>query len=79
MLLEMRTRLRWSQEFAASVLGVPLATLRKWEDGTRNPSGAARKLIWLLHDSLLDGPRKAFNAWDCAMWGFTSKLRRPPT
>ena len=69
LLLAMRRELRWSQGFLAAVLGVPLITYRRWEKGTRNPSGAARKFIWFLHDSLLCGSKKARTAWDLATWG----------
>jgi len=41
----------------AAVLGVPGATLRKWEGAERKPSGAAKKLIWLLHAILVKKER----------------------
>lgn len=69
MLLELRQKLHWSQELTAGVLGVPLVTLRRWENGTRRPSGAARKLIFLLHDSFLCRPKKIQNACDLLLWG----------
>ena len=35
------------KQFAA-ILGTAVGTLRKWEDGTRSPSGAARTLLLVL-------------------------------
>jgi len=68
MLFELRSRLAWSQAYLGAVLGVPKATLRKWELGQRNPSGAAKKLIWLLHALFLN-PGAARNDRDIASWG----------
>jgi hypothetical protein len=55
MLLELRKQHHWSQGFAVGVLGVSLSALVKWEAGTRNPNGAAAKLIFLLHSLLVEG------------------------
>ena len=49
MLLRIRYRQNWSQAGMAAVLGVPKHTLRRWEDGSRQPCGSARKLIWFVH------------------------------
>ena len=57
MLLQLRTAREWPRAHLAAVLGVPEATLRKWEDGGRRPSGAAKKLIWLLHTILVKKER----------------------
>jgi len=35
------------KQFAA-ILGTAIGTLRKWEDGSRSPSGAARTLLLVL-------------------------------
>lgn len=43
-----RTRLRLSQPVFASILNVPVATARSWEQGTRSPSGAALRLLELV-------------------------------
>ena len=43
-----RERLRVSQPVFASLLNVPLATARSWEQGTRSPSGAALRLLELF-------------------------------
>ena len=77
MLVKLRNQLRWSEDFAAAAIGVPTVTLRKWESGERNPSGAARKLIWFLHDTLINSPRKVGNVWDLAMWGVTERWQPP--
>lgn len=43
--LEARMRSGLSQAKFASVLGVSARTLQEWEQGRRNPSGAARSLL----------------------------------
>ena len=58
-----RQTLNLSQDAFASLLGISLATLRSWEQGKREPSGAARMLIAiaikhpeiLLEEGLLAG------------------------
>ena len=42
---EARHKLDFSQAEFARVLGVPLRTLQEWEQGRRQPSGAAKSLI----------------------------------
>jgi putative transcriptional regulator len=42
-------KLRMSRAAFAKVLNVPPATLRAWECGKRNPSGAAIRLLDLVH------------------------------
>lgn len=42
---KVRQTLNLTQEAFASLLGIGLATLRSWEQGKREPSGAARMLI----------------------------------
>ena len=42
---EARVKLGLSQREFASFIGTGLGTVRKWELGTRRPSGAARTLI----------------------------------
>ncbi len=49
MLGELRADLELPVAGLAAVLGVPRITLRRWMNGTRQPSGAARRLVWLLH------------------------------
>jgi DNA-binding transcriptional regulator YiaG len=68
MLVQMRTTFKWSQAYAAAVFGVPKATVRAWERAERSPSGAARKLIWLLH-TLFFKTAPIRNSRDISSWG----------
>lgn len=68
MLLEIRVRCQWSQALTAAMLGISKATLRRWEDGSRNPCRAATKLIWLMH-LILTRRELPSNAYDWLMWG----------
>jgi putative transcriptional regulator len=45
---EARTKLGLSQREFASFIGTGVGTVRKWELGTRRPSGAARALIHVI-------------------------------
>lgn len=45
---EARLKLGLSQREFASFIGTAIGTVRKWELGTRNPSGAARTLIDII-------------------------------
>jgi putative transcriptional regulator len=40
-----RTKLKLSQEAFSSAFGISTATLRNWEQGRRQPTGAARVLL----------------------------------
>ena len=44
----MRERLQVSQTVLASVLGISPSTVRKWEQGDKQPSGPSLKLLHLL-------------------------------
>jgi putative transcriptional regulator len=49
---EARERLGLTQrEFAENLLGVSVFTLRKWEQGQRQPTGAARTLIRVIRSN----------------------------
>ena|SRR5436309_3198615 len=72
MLRELRTRWSWPQALLAAVLGVPKPTLRRWEDGTRNPCGAAKKLIWLMHATCVK-EEQFVNLYDIVSWGYGDK------
>ncbi|PJG84589.1 helix-turn-helix domain-containing protein [Conservatibacter flavescens] len=48
-IVETRNQLNLSQPKFAEKLGISLSTLRSWEQGIRNPSGAAKTLLDLLH------------------------------
>jgi DNA-binding transcriptional regulator YiaG len=52
---KVRQSLKLTQEAFASLLGIGLSTLRSWEQGKRDPSGAARMLIMiaLKHPEIL--------------------------
>jgi len=45
---ELRLRNRLTQEQFAAKLGVPLDTIRNWEQGKRVPRGPARALLTLI-------------------------------
>lgn len=53
MLTAIRNALQLSVPALAAILGVPRNTLQKWMSGARRPSGAAARLIWLLHANWL--------------------------
>jgi DNA-binding transcriptional regulator YiaG len=67
-LIRLRQKLRWSRASLAAFLGVNRSVLRRWETGQRRPSGAARRLIWLLN-LLAHEPDKLKTAFDLIMWG----------
>jgi putative transcriptional regulator len=45
-----RYRVRMSQSEFAKLLGVSVRTLQEWEQGRREPSGAARSLIHIAQE-----------------------------
>ncbi|MCB8837893.1 DNA-binding transcriptional regulator [Aurantimonas sp. VKM B-3413] len=45
---EIRAKLNLTQEGLAAKIGVPVATLRNWEQGRRYPTGPARVLLNVL-------------------------------
>jgi len=67
-LFRLRQKLRWSRAGMAAFLGVGQSVLRRWETGERKPSGAARRLIWLM-DLLAHEPDKLKTAFDLIVWG----------
>ena len=51
----LRSRLGLTQEAFAKVMGVSrIATVSEWENGSRNPSGSAVKLMELLEKSVAE-------------------------
>jgi len=48
---EARERAGLTQAEMATVLGASLGTVRKWESGERQPSGAARTLVRIMHSN----------------------------
>lgn len=72
MLAELHRHLQLPAESFAAVLGAPKATLRKWLSGERQPSGAAKRLIWLLHSARFDPSiLRKLDGW--LMWGGSPK------
>lgn len=49
-----RSKYKLSQSVLASVLNVGLGAVRQWEQGHRNPSGSALKLLHLLDKKGID-------------------------
>jgi DNA-binding XRE family transcriptional regulator len=68
MLVQLRGELRWSRAMLAAFMGVSRDVVRRWETGERNPSGAARRLIWLLL-MLAKEPDSLKSAMDLIFWG----------
>jgi len=59
------------QEFGhdlATLLGVPVLTLRGWRKGKNGPCAASRKTVWLTWCLLLH-PEKVKTIFDLATWG----------
>ena len=54
MLCDLHEHLQLPIESFAAMCGVPRITMRKWLSGERNPSGAAKRLIWVLHCAIFD-------------------------
>ena len=52
-LVELRNSLRMTQVGLATFLNVSQKTVESWEQGTRNPSGAALRLLQLMKDPSL--------------------------
>jgi len=57
----LRRRLKLSQGQFADIIGIPVATLRNWEQGRTNPEGPARVLMTALKNNPR-GVIKAINA-----------------
>lgn len=55
---QVRAKIGLSQSRFASLLGVSVATLRNWEQGRRQPTGAARALLRIVNTK----PRLALEA-----------------
>lgn len=53
----LRQKLGLSQAYFAAGIGVPVGTLRNWEQGIRTPKGPARVLLHLVEQN----PRVVFN------------------
>jgi len=75
MLINLRTKLTWSRPMLAAYMGISKDVVRRWEDGSRNPNGAARRLIWMLYQ-LAFHPQKLKSAVDVIMWGRGEEMRQ---
>lgn len=69
LLIGLRQKLRWSRAGMAALLGASEHAVRAWETGARRPSGAARRLIWLL-DLILHEPSDCKGALEVIFWGY---------
>lgn len=54
----LRKKLKFSQEEFADIIGIPVSTLRNWEQGRTNPEGPARVLMTAIKND----PRGVINA-----------------
>lgn len=48
---KIREKLKYSQSILAAYLGVSTKAVQAWEQGTREPNGAARRMLELLSNS----------------------------
>ena len=74
-LIRFRETLRWPRSQLAAFVGVDQSVLRRWESGERRPSGAARRLIWLL-ELLTNEPDNFKSAFDLIIWGRGQELQK---
>lgn len=74
-LIRLRQNFRWSRSMLGAFMGVSREVVRRWENGDRNPSGAARRLIWLLN-LLAHEPDKLKTAFDLVVWGKGEELQK---
>jgi DNA-binding transcriptional regulator YiaG len=75
-LLRLRRRLRWSRGQMAAMLGISIWTLRRWEEGARNPSRAARRLIWIV-EGLLFKPERFRDPMGMIVWSEGANISEP--
>lgn len=68
MLLDIRRESGWPRAMLAAALGVSKDTLRRWEDGSRSPNAAAKKLIWMVH-ALYFEPERIKDLGGFLWWG----------
>lgn len=73
LLVELRQKLNWSRPQLSAFMGVSLQVVRSWECGTRQPTGAARRLVWLLH-LLAHNPDGLKSAIDLIFWGRSEEM-----
>lgn len=73
MLVALRTNLKWSRAMLAAFMGVSRETVRRWETKERKPSGAAKRLIWLM-ETLTSHPERLKSGLDLPFWGQSDEL-----
>lgn len=73
-ILAIRTKLSWSRAMLAALMGVPISTLRRWETGERSPSGAARRLIWMIGLLVCEPHRLKDGGLAFLSWGHGEEL-----
>jgi len=62
----------------AMTLGVPALTVTSWREGTKRPSAAAVRCVWLLWCLVLH-PDRVSSVWSIATWGrFEIERRHVP-
>jgi len=59
---------RCGRDQLADLLGVPVSTLETWAYGQKEPSRAARKLVWLIW-CLEFHPERCRTMFDVMTWG----------
>ena len=59
-----------------NLLGVPFRTVEHWQNGFRNPSDAARRMVWLVWCLVLH-PSRLQTVFDLATWGRFRRERQP--
>lgn len=72
-LVAMRTNLKWSRAMLAAFMGISRQTVRRWETKERKPSGAAKRLIWLM-ETLTRHPERLKSGLDLPLWGQSDEL-----
>ena len=63
-----RLRCRLGHRWLCACLGVSALTVNAWRDGSRLPSGGARRAIWFLW-CLVFHPERLSSLEDLATWG----------
>lgn len=75
MLQDLRQHLQWSRPMLAAFLGTSQDTVRRWESGERHPTGAAKRLIWLVN-LLVRHPERLESGLDFLFWGQGDQIRK---
>jgi DNA-binding transcriptional regulator YiaG len=73
-MIGLRRDMKWSRATLAAVLGVSFHTVRRWEEGKKQPSGAARRLVWLI-STLMGDPKRLTTGFSLLCWGKEQELQ----